>query len=343
MARTKFIGAATIFALLLATQLVAAGEEVLDLGGGREVRGPVLKETADEVFVDLGYTVLGVPKAKIIKRRAIEEEEEGVGPGPEQAGDDLYRTARLPEGAVRDVVTRVGDAVVKVSTPSGQGSGFIITPQGHVVTNDHVVQGETRVQVTLFKKAGDRIEREAVDGVEIIALNGEVDLALLELPKREEPYPFVYVGSEKSSGVGDVVFAIGNPRGLDRTVSQGIVSSSNRPFAGLTYLQTTTQINPGNSGGPLLNLRGEVVGVTNMKLLFSEGLSFAIPVQRVRWFLENRDAFAYEKDNPNSGYRYLAAPPKPAAQAAAKPKDEDAGREDGAAGGKGAKAPVRDR
>jgi serine protease Do len=74
---------------------------------------------------------------------------------------------------------------------------------------------------------------------------------------------------------------------------------------GQLYLQTTAQINPGNSGGPLFNLRGEVVGVTNMILLMSEGLGFAIPVRRVKEFLDHREAFAFDADNPNSGYRYL--------------------------------------
>lgn len=77
---------------------------------------------------------------------------------------------------------------------------------------------------------------------------------------------------------------------------------------GELYLQTTAQINPGNSGGPLFNLRGEVVGVTNMKLAFGEGLGFAIPVEAVRYFLRHRDAYAYDNDNPSNPYRYLEPP-----------------------------------
>ena len=73
-------------------------------------------------------------------------------------------------------------------------------------------------------------------------------------------------------------------------------------------MQTTTQINPGNSGGPLFNLKGEVVGVNNMKLQFSEGLGFAIPVETVKFFLDHRDAFAYDNDNPSNPFRYLEPP-----------------------------------
>jgi serine protease Do len=96
--------------------------------------------------------------------------------------------------------------------------------------------------------------------------------------------------------------------GLERTVTEGIVSTKTRPIQGELYLQTTTQINPGNSGGPLFNLRGEVVGVTNMKLAFGEGLGFAIPIQTVKSFLAHRDAYAYDTDNPSSPYRYLEPP-----------------------------------
>ena len=96
--------------------------------------------------------------------------------------------------------------------------------------------------------------------------------------------------------------------GLERTVTEGIVSTKTRPMQGELYLQTTTQINPGNSGGPLFNLRGEVVGVTNMKITFGEGLGFAIPVDGVKQFLKHRDAYAYDTDNPSSPYRYLEPP-----------------------------------
>jgi serine protease Do len=77
---------------------------------------------------------------------------------------------------------------------------------------------------------------------------------------------------------------------------------------GELYLQTTTQINPGNSGGPLFNMRGEVVGVTNMKITFGEGLGFAIPVEGVKYFLDHRDAYAYDTENPSNPFRYLDPP-----------------------------------
>jgi serine protease Do len=105
---------------------------------------------------------------------------------------------------------------------------------------------------------------------------------------------------------GQTLFAIGSPLGLDRTVSQGIVSLKNRPLAGHLFVQSTVQVNPGNSGGPLLNLRGELVGINNMKIAATavEGMSFAIPANVLKGFLENRDAFAFDPRNPNTGFRY---------------------------------------
>ena len=100
------------------------------------------------------------------------------------------------------------------------------------------------------------------------------------------------------------------PLGLDRTVSTGIVSLTNRLIRGRVFIQTTTEINPGNSGGPLFNLRGEVVGVNDLKLIGIglEGLNFAIPTSALTEFLRNRNAFTFDPRNPNAGFRYNRPP-----------------------------------
>ena len=116
---------------------------------------------------------------------------------------------------------------------------------------------------------------------------------------------YVSLGDIGRLKVGEPVFAIGNPIGLERTVTDGLISTKNRAFKGLIYIQTNTDINPGNSGGPLFNLAGEVIGVTNIGYIFLGGLGFAIPVDYVKHFIENREAFAYDKDNPNTGFRYI--------------------------------------
>ena len=142
-----------------------------------------------------------------------------------------------------------------------------------------------------------------------VALHKFADLALLKIQDPDAPrFKALPLGSSDALAVGQHVFAIGSPLGLERTVTEGILSTKTRPMQGELYLQTTAQINPGNSGGPLFNLRGEVVGVTNMKIIFGEGLGFAIPIEAVKNFLSHRDAYAYDNDNPSNPYRYLEPP-----------------------------------
>ncbi len=148
-----------------------------------------------------------------------------------------------------------------------------------------------------------------IENVELVALNPFMDLALLKLPPQKDyTYKHVVLGSLDDLNAGDGVFAVGNPLGLERSVSQGIVSTRTRNLEGLVYLQTDAAINPGNSGGPLFNLRGEVVGVTSLKATRGESLGFAIPVNYVKDFLRNREAFSFDKNNPNTGYHYLDPP-----------------------------------
>ena len=142
-------------------------------------------------------------------------------------------------------------------------------------------------------------------------LTGDVNVRVFNehIEDRDAPkFRPVMLGSTDPLAVGEHVFAIGSPLGLERTVTEGILSTKTRQIGGDLYLQTTTQINPGNSGGPLFNLAGQVIGVTNMKITAGEGLGFAIPVEAVKFFLNHRDAFAYAADNPSNPYRYLEPP-----------------------------------
>jgi len=210
---------------------------------------------------------------------------------------------------VRDLVNEIGEAVVQVRTPVGLGSGFFINPDGFLITNFHVTEGETQISVEVYHRTEGQLERTVYKQVRIVALNKFGDLALLRVEDKDAPkFVCVTLGDSDSLSVGDSVFAIGSPLGLERTVTEGILSTKTREFEGDLYLQTTAQINPGNSGGPLFNMRGEVVGVTNMKITFGEGLGFAIPVDLVKYFLNHREAFAYDNDNPSNPYRYLEPP-----------------------------------
>lgn len=285
----------------------AARAEVVELKSGQKVEGSVLKETDRELFVDVGVDVIRIPLDRIQSRHDSAEEH---APSDVKT-EDVYTTARLPVKSVKELAELFGAGVVLVQTPSGLGSGFIINDRGYCVTNYHVVEKETRISVVVFNKnkTGD-LERRKIEDVKLIALNPFFDLALLQIPEQKDfKFVTVYLADDKTNlREGDEVFAIGNPLGLERSVSQGIVSTKNRDFEGIVYIQTTAQINPGNSGGPLFDNRGQVVGVTNMKLLGGEGLNFAIPIAYVKHFLKNRDAFTFDPDNPNTGYRYLDAP-----------------------------------
>lgn len=303
---------ATLF--LLSCFGIAAGRaDQIELKSGHKIQGDVLKETADHLMVDVGFDVLRVPREQVRSRTKPgdgEPAQAGKKPGPSGVKSPIYSTAELPVKSVKEQTERFGEGVVLVQTPGGLGSGFIINDRGFCVTNYHVVEQETRIAVTIYHKTeGGEFTRRRIDDVKILALNPFFDLALLQVPKQDDfAFQPVYLSRKSDYQEGDQVFAIGNPLGLERSVSQGIVSTRNRNFEGVVYIQTTAQINPGNSGGPLFNSRGEVIGVTNMKLTSGEGLGFAIPVVYLRHFLDNRDAFAYDKNNPNTGYRYLEAP-----------------------------------
>ena len=204
----------------------------------------------------------------------------------------------------------LGPAVIKVSTPSGLGSGVIISPDGYAITNAHVVQGETALRATVwFLQSDGTLKRTDIDDVEIVAVNNHLDLALIRITNPTgAKFLFAPVQGAEKLDIGQPVFAIGNPLGLERTLTQGVISTTQRNFSGLTYVQTDTPINPGNSGGPLFNTRGEVIGITNMGILGGEALGFAIPARYVKDFVRNREAFTYDRSNPNSGHIYHQPP-----------------------------------
>jgi serine protease Do len=292
-----------VSALLTSTGLFA---DVIVLKSGQRIEGEVLKVQKDTLFVDVGVDVIRVPVDQIQERI----EKEPAKPDVARSESGVFLSAELPERTVKELVSRFGEGVVLIQSPDGLGSGFIINDRGYCITNYHVVEGQTRLAVTIFHRNenGD-FERRAIRDVKILALNPHFDLALLEIPAQNDlKFQPVYIADDDTHREGDTVFAIGSPLGLERSVSEGIVGSRNRNMDGIVYIQTTAQINPGNSGGPLFNSRGQVVGVINMKLTFGEGLGFAIPVSYLKHFLRNRDAFAFDKTNPNTGYHYLEPP-----------------------------------
>jgi serine protease Do len=295
----------------IASVIVRADPEMatVHLKNGATVRGEVLDEGTDRVVVDLGFSILSIPMVRVerIEHGSVVEEETEV-----LESGDLYRLVPdRREMTVNQNVDRCAEAVLQVQTPTGLGSAFVIHPDGYVITCHHVIAGEHKITLTLFEKTDQGLERVQFESVRIVATHPHADLALLKIEDLDgRALASVPAGDSRRLRQGDSVFSIGSPLGFDRTVSQGIVSLGNRALGGRLYIQSTAQINPGNSGGPLFNLRGEVVGVNSMKIgmIGIEGMGFSIPMNVVMDFLENRDAFAFDARNPNTGFRYNDPP-----------------------------------
>ncbi len=292
----------------LGLKTISAEKIRLLLKSGGSVSGLEIKRNAQYHFIDLGFDVLRVPVADCAKVERIDSKAVSVS----QSSPHLYREkANGLSRGLKDLVDELGEAVVMIRTPIGLGSGFLIHPDGYVVTNDHVVAGERKISITQFSQSGEELLKKNFDNVRIVATGGNLDLALLKIEGQgASGFPVVPLGRSIELNQGERVFAIGSPLGLERSVSEGIVSLRNRIISDRIHIQTTAEISPGNSGGPLFNYRGEVVGVNNMKVVSqgAEGLGFAIPVQTLKTFLENRDAYAFDPRNPNAGFRYLSPP-----------------------------------
>lgn len=155
------------------------------------------------------------------------------------------------------------------------GSGFLVSADGYIVTNNHVVAEAEVIHVTLDERDGKSRNFKAT----LIGSDEETDLALLKV-ETKNPLPFLVFGNSDALKVGEWLLAIGNPFGLDHTVTAGILSAKGRnirsgPFD--NFLQTDASINPGNSGGPLLNMEGQVVGINTAIIASGQGIGFAIP------------------------------------------------------------------
>jgi len=302
-------------ALLAASANQALGEEII-LRGGSVIRAPIIKQDSKGVVADLGHDVLFIPAAEILRV----EKEAAAESGTEQAETRKYHTAESERLTTALAAERYGPAVVIVKTPKGLGSGFFINKEGYLLTNFHVIMGEKHISVTRFVKEGETLKRVVHKEVEIIATAPFHDLAVLQVKDAAEGFTRVIFPPKEEVAVGQTVFAIGNPMGLERTVTEGVVSQAARNFKGIVYLQVDAPINPGNSGGPLFNDRGQVIGVINMKVPAMEGLNFAIPIRHALYVLDHLDAFAYDRANPESGYVY---PDPPRLFGKAAPAQED--------------------
>jgi S1-C subfamily serine protease len=171
------------------------------------------------------------------------------------------------------IIENAIESVVTIKTSAGfQGTGFIISSNGYLVTNAHVLADKDGKLASLIQAM--TYEQKTEDAL-FIGYNGELDLALLQI---SGDYDYLEFGDSDNVQIGEKVIAIGNPLGLQFSVTEGIISAIHRtgPSGTDDYIQTDTALNPGNSGGPLINKQGKVIGINNFKLGSGENLGFAL-------------------------------------------------------------------
>jgi S1-C subfamily serine protease len=187
--------------------------------------------------------------------------------------------------AVISVVDQVGPAVVKIQG-QGIGSGVIITPDGFVLTNNHVVDKSNEIQVETIGKTYKS---------ELVGRDPATDLALLRL--QDNGLPYAQLGNSDQLKVGQLVIAIGNPFGFQSTVSTGVISALGRTMRSTegrlidNIIQTDVSLNPGNSGGPLVDSRGKVVGINTAIIQQAAGIGLAIPGNTANWVISELISF----------------------------------------------------
>jgi serine protease Do len=205
--------------------------------------------------------VVNISSTKVIHTSASQED------NPFRGFGDLFPGFRMPNMPDRPM------------RQQGEGSGVIVSPDGYIVTNNHVVDGSTELTVSM----GDKRELKA----RVIGTDAKTDIALIKVDARDLPH--VTLGDSTKVEVGDIALAMGNPFGLGQTVTMGIISATGRGGLGIEdyedFIQTDASINPGNSGGALVNTRGELIGINTAILSRSggnQGVGFAVPVDLVR-------------------------------------------------------------
>lgn len=229
--------------------------------------------------------------------------------------------SRLPDTATRksmstvEIASKVSPATVSVlaevvynagfgdASFEASGSGFVISDDGYIVTNYHVISGASNVSVVI-PGYGEPIEAE------VVGTDSKMDIAVLKVIT-EEKLPHIILGDSDLLQVGELAVAIGNPFGeLAGTVTVGVISALNREITidstVYTLLQTDASINSGNSGGPLVNSYGEVIGVTNAKMNSAEGIGFAIPINNVKSIIEELINKGYVSGRPILGIYVVA-------------------------------------
>lgn len=260
------------------------------------ISGPLDAQTFRNVAKAQQPMVVNIRTESKAKNQDLSEFFGGGGGGGGQAPDDLFRRffgqpsdpdEQDPSQRGGGRGTPPGRRAPREQTTVAAGTGFIISKEGLILTNNHVIDGATKIEVSLFGEDDDQTYPAKLIGKD--ALTDSALIQLTDMPNH--PLPEAKFGDSSQMAAGDWVMAIGNPFNQGWTVTVGVVSAMSRPFTtdGRTneMIQTDAAINPGNSGGPLLNLRGEVIGIntmifTNGRAEGNIGIGFAVPINTVR-------------------------------------------------------------
>lgn len=257
-----FVAGALVATAINGTTTLRAGDTVAP-GHNQVIESPSIPLSFAELAEQLSPTVVNVKVTKVMQTGFQGPEMHGT-PFGDQFGNFFERFfEQLPQ-------------TPRTHPSQGAGSGVIISEDGYILSNNHVVEGATEVSVTLANQQ----EYPA----EVVGLDPKTDLAVLQI-KAPKDLPKATLGNSENLKVGDWVVAIGNPFGLNHTVTSGIVSAKGRVIGAGPYddfIQTDASINPGNSGGPLFNMKGEVVGINTAIIPQGQGIGFAIPVNTAK-------------------------------------------------------------
>ena len=255
-----------LFALLVFFSLLATG--VIAAEATKTVAPPMVPQNFTGLAESVGPAVVNIRTVKTIK-----------GGGP--VFRHFQRGPFDQDDPFRDFFDRFfGEEQQREHKQRSLGSGFIIDPEGYIVTNNHVIEGADEIIVKL--KNGKELEAE------VVGRDANTDLALMKV-KSTENLQAVKFGDSDSLKVGQWVLAIGSPFGLEQTVTAGIVSAKGRVIGSGPYddfIQTDASINPGNSGGPLTNMEGEVIGINTAIVASGQGIGFAIPVNLAKGIID---------------------------------------------------------
>jgi serine protease Do len=313
----------------LSLKKIAQSASLMILGGGIALGGNYLINSPQLIATPLNN--LDLNKSKLLTQQ------------PETTNrsrpEVFTPPVATPANFVTDVVNKVGPSVVRINASRtvktqvpeafndpffrqffgsqipempdrqlerGMGSGFVVSSDGLILTNAHVIDGADRVTVTL--KDGRNLEGK------VMGTDPLTDMAVVKIAA--DSLPAVTFGSSEQLQIGEWAIAIGNPLGLDNTVTTGIISATGRSSSQvgvgdkrLDFIQTDAAINPGNSGGPLLNARGEVIGINTAIIQNAQGLGFAIPIDTAQNIAEQLIAKG-KVDHPFLGIRMASLTPE---------------------------------